>query len=174
MTFSEFLFVVVTKVIAQETSGINQVSSTFVCSEGPDKPILIGEKHLKNSIGESLVALQCIHFDFLDTHFWILKNLGFSYFEFKIRLIKLGLSFQKQKFVYLNSQPTNSQSEVPTDSQSGVIIITPKSQLYVEGTVKAFSDLQSCLTDSSWIHLILLIKLFQYKIGKTRLYYFCG
>ena len=28
---------------------------------------------------------------------------------------------------------------------------------------KAFSNLQSCLTDSSWIHLILLIKLIQYK-----------
>ena len=34
---------------------------------------------------------------------------------------------------------------------------------------KAFIDLQSCLNVSSWIHLILLIKLIQYKIGKTRI-----
>ena len=49
------------------------------------------------------------------------KYLGDSYFEFKIRLIRLGLSFQEQKFMYLNSQAT--------DSQSRVISITPKSQL---------------------------------------------
>ena len=52
------------------------------------------------------------------------RHLGFSYFELKIRLIRLirlGLSFQKQKFLSLNSQPT--------DSQSGVITITPQSQL---------------------------------------------
>ena len=36
------------------------------------------------------------------------QHLGFSYFEFKIRLIRLGLSFQKQKFLYLNSQLTDS------------------------------------------------------------------
>ena len=48
-------------------------------------------------------------------------HLSFSYFEFKIRLIRLGLSFQKPKFLYSNSQSTDSQSEV--------ITITPKSQL---------------------------------------------
>ena len=42
-------------------------------------------------------------------------DLDLSYFDFKIRL---GLSFQKQKLLYSNSQPT--------DSQSGVITITPK------------------------------------------------
>ena len=36
---------------------------------------------------------------------------------------------------------------------------------------KAVSNLQSCLTDSYWIRLILLIKLIQYKIGKTRFTY---
>ena len=36
----------------------------------------------------------------------------------------MGLSFQKQKFLYLNSQPTD------TESQAGVITITPKSQLW--------------------------------------------
>ena len=36
-------------------------------------------------------------------------------------LVRLGLSFQKQKFLYSKSQPL--------DSQSGVITITPKSQL---------------------------------------------
>ena len=52
----------------------------------------------------------------------------FHFFEFKIRLIRLGLSFQKQKFLYSNSQPP--------DSQSGVITITPKSQLWVRDTEK--------------------------------------
>ena len=56
------------------------------------------------------------------------EQLGFSYFEFKIRLIRLSLSFQKQNFLYLNSQPT--------DSQSGVTTITPKSGLWVGDTEK--------------------------------------
>ena len=47
--------------------------------------------------------------------------IEFSYFKFKIRLIRLGFSFRKQKVLFLNSQPT--------DSQSGIINITPKSQL---------------------------------------------
>ena len=45
--------------------------------------------------------------------------MNFSYFEFKITLIRLGLSFQKENILYLKSQPT--------DSQSGVITIVPKS-----------------------------------------------
>ena len=45
----------------------------------------------------------------------------FSYFEFKIKLIRLDLSFQKYKWLYLNSQPTDFQSEV--------ITIISKSQL---------------------------------------------
>ena len=45
----------------------------------------------------------------------------FSYFVFKIRLIRLGFSFKNKKILYLNSQPT--------DSQSGVITTTPQSQL---------------------------------------------
>ena len=60
-----------------------------------------------------------------ELEFWYLE---FSYFEFKIRLIKLGISFQKQKFLYMNSQPT--------DFQSGVITITLKSQLLVGDTEK--------------------------------------
>ena len=83
----------------------------------------------------------------------------FSDLVFKIRLISLGFSFRKQKVLYLNLQPT--------DCQSGVITITQ-----TEPTVsrkKAFNTLQSCLTDSSSIHLILLIQLILYKIGKTRL-----
>ena len=53
--------------------------------------------------------------------------LDFFYFEFKIRL---GFSFQKQKILYLNSQPT--------DSQSGVITITPKKQRWVGGDPESF------------------------------------
>ena len=54
----------------------------------------------------------------------------FSDFVFKIRLIRLGFSFKKLKIpeLYLNSQPT--------DSQSGVLTITPKSQLWVGDTEK--------------------------------------
>ena len=86
-----------------------------------------------------------------------LNQLGFSYFEFKIRLIRLGLSFQKQNFLYSNSQPSAFQA--------GVITITPKNT--VSGRHRrAFSNLQSCLTDSSWIHLFLLIQLIYYKIKK--------
>ena len=58
---------------------------------------------------------------------WVrVTYLFFFYFEFKIRLIKLGISFQKQKFLYLNSQPI--------DSQSGIITITPKSQMFTSHT----------------------------------------
>ena len=52
----------------------------------------------------------------------------FSDFVFKIRLIRLGFSFQKQKFLYLNSQPT--------DSQSGILTTTPQRQLWVGDTEK--------------------------------------
>ena len=51
----------------------------------------------------------------------ISMSFVFSTFVFTIRLIRLGFSFQQQKFLYLNPQPT--------DSQSGAITITPKSQL---------------------------------------------
>ena len=58
----------------------------------------------------------------------LIKELGFSYFEFKMRLIRLGLFSEKQKFLYSNSQPT--------DHQPGIITITPKSQLSVGDTEK--------------------------------------
>ena len=59
------------------------------------------------------------------------ESLGYhkiNDFVFKIRLIRLGFSYWKQKFLYLNSQPT--------DSQSGVITTTPQSQLWVGDTEK--------------------------------------
>ena len=61
-------------------------------------------------------------------------QMCFSYYEFKIRLIRQIPIFELQ----------------PTDSQSGVITITLKSQLWMGDTEK----------------LILLIKLVKYKIGK--------
>ena len=60
--------------------------------------------------------------------FWKKLHLCFSNFVFKIRLIRLGFSFQKQKNLYLNPQPT--------DSQSGVLTTTPQSQLWVGNTEK--------------------------------------
>ena len=68
-------------------------------------------------------------------------QLSFPYFEIKIRLIRLDLYFQKQKFLYLNSQPT--------DSQPGVISITPKSQLWV-------GDMEKLSVTFSHAWLILL------------------
>ena len=68
----------------------------------------------------------------------------FSYFKFKVRLIRPGLFFPKQKFLYLNSQPT--------DSQSGFIAITPKSQLWVEDTKKL-----SVTHSHAWLILFELI-----------------
>ena len=67
----------------------------------------------------------------------------FSDFVFKIRLIRLGFSFKKLKIpvLYLKSQPTNSQS--------GVIPITPTEPTVSGGHRKAFSNLQPCMTDSS-------------------------
>ena len=53
---------------------------------------------------------------------WVFLILNF---EFRIGL---DLPFQKQIFLYLNSQTT--------DSQSGVITITPKNLLWVEDTEK--------------------------------------
>ena len=61
----------------------------------------------------------------------------FSDFVFKIRLMRLGFSFQNTK----NSQPP--------DSQSGVITTTPTEPTVSGRHRKAFSNLQSCLTDSS-------------------------
>ena len=47
-------------------------------------------------------------------------HFSFSYLEFKIRLIRVGF-YPKSKIPVFKLQPT--------DSQSGVITITPKSQL---------------------------------------------
>ena len=71
------------------------------------------------------------------------KQSCYSYFVFQIRLIRLGFFFKKLKIpvLYLNSRPT--------DSQSGVITITPTEPTVSGRHRKAFCNLQSCLTDSS-------------------------
>ena len=56
------------------------------------------------------------------------SNSCFTDFVFKIRLIRLGFSFQKQRILYLNPKPT--------DSQSGVLTTTSQSQLWVGDTEK--------------------------------------
>ena len=60
-----------------------------------------------------------------------------------MRLIRLGFSFKKLKIpvLYLNSQPT--------DSQSGVITITPTEPTVNGRHKKVFSNLQSHMTDRS-------------------------
>ena len=67
----------------------------------------------------------------------------FSDFAFKIRLIRLGFFFKKIKtpVMYLNSQST--------DSQSGVITVTPTEPTVSLRHRKAFSNLQLCMTGSS-------------------------
>ena len=74
----------------------------------------------------------------------------FSHFVFKIRLIRLGLSFQKQKILYLHSQPT--------DSESGVITITPQSQLSVGDTEKlsvTFSHASLILVEFTYFYYFI-------------------
>ena len=86
------------------------------------------------------------------------KNLSFFLFWNIIQLIRWqNISKLIRPLWDLNLQPT--------DHQSAIITNTLESQLWVADR-KTFSNLQSCLTDSSWIHLILLIQLIQYKIGK--------
>ena len=55
------------------------------------------------NLGEIIYQFFLVHISFLMWYY-----LGFSYFEFKIRLIRLGLYSQKQKFLCSNSQPTDS------------------------------------------------------------------
>ena len=62
----------------------------------------------------------------MTTTMYLLHDSCFSDLVFKIRLIKLDFSFQKQK------NPTFE----PTDSQSGVLTTTPQSQLWVGDTEK--------------------------------------
>ena len=86
-------------------------------------------------------------------------TFGFSYFGFKISLIRLSLSFQKQKFLYSNSR-------------AHWFSVRCHNHYVKESTVsgrhrKALNSFQLCFTDSSWIHLILLIKLIQYNTRKT-------
>ena len=77
--------------------------------------------------------------------FFVIKQSCFSDFVFKIRLIRLDFSFQKkQKLLYLNS--------LPADSQSGVLTTTPQSQLRVEDTEKL-----SVAFSHAWLNLVEFI-----------------
>ena len=69
------------------------------------------------------------------------EKLGFSYFEFKTRLIRVDFSLQNTKIPVF---------ELTTDSKEPTVSRRHR---------KAFSNLQTCLTASSWIHLILRIQL---------------
>ena len=59
--------------------------------------------------------------------------------------IRLGLSFQKQKFMYSNLQLI--------DSQLGVITITPKSELWVGDTEKL-----SVTVSYAWLIIVEFIE----------------
>ena len=65
----------------------------------------------------------------------------FSDFVFKIRLIRLDFSFQKQKCLHLNPQPTNLQP--------GVLTTTPQSQLWVGDT-----EMLSVACSHTWLILV--------------------
>ena len=77
------------------------------------------------------------------------QQTGFYDFVFKIRLIRLGFSFQNSKIPVFELTtywfPVRSHNHY-TNKQS---------QLWVGDT----ETLQSCLTNSNWIELILLIRL---------------
>ena len=77
----------------------------------------------------------------------------FSYFKFKITLIRQALSFPKQKFLHSNSQPT--------DHQSGVINIPLKSQRWVGNTENL-----SLAFSLAWLILVEITS-FSYKNGKN-------
>ena len=62
--------------------------------------------------------------------------------------------------MYSNSQPTDSESSVRSHNHY------TKEPTVTGRHRRAFNSLQSYLTDSSWIHLILIIKLISYKIEK--------
>ena len=82
---------------------------------------------------------------------FVLKQSCFSDFVFKIRLIRLGVYFPKTKIPVF---------ELPTYWFSVRSLNHYITEPTVNGTHrKAFSNLQSCLTYSSWIRLILLIQL---------------
>ena len=104
---------------------------------------------------------KLIHKIIVQHHFIFEINWVFPILNLKLKISTLGLSFQKQKFLYSSSQPTGSRSWA----------IHRRHNCEWETQKKTFSSLQSYWTDSSWIHSILLIKLIQYKIGKTRMYW---
>ena len=82
----------------------------------------------------------------LDWSWWVRSfQLSFSYFELIIRLIRLDLSFHQQKFLCLNLQPT--------DHQSRVITITPKSKL--RDTEKRSIDFSNVSFLPVKIHLLI-------------------
>ena len=73
-------------------------------------PFHFSGKLVKNGVESSLNYFKFVKYT---------ADLCFSDFVFKIRLIRLCLSFPKQKILCLNSQPTDSQSGIlPTTAQN--------------------------------------------------------
>ena len=89
------------------------------------------------------------------------KQLDFSYFEFKIRLIWLDFSFRKQKHRVLVFKLTNYWSASSQESYHHTKELTVNRR-----HKKCWSIIQSCMTIS---RKILLFKLIQHKIWKTRM-----
>ena len=101
------------------------------------------------------ILLECILVGCLFFHAKLFYHFNWvsPIFEFKIRLIRLGLSFQNQKI--LSSKLTSCWFSIRSNNQN-----TTEPTVSVRHR-KALSNLQSCMADSSCIHLILLIKLIQ-------------
>ena len=89
-------------------------------------------RRMRNRCKFSIAIMEKLHPESLNIYLYqnvpllLLGLLGFSYIEFKLSLIRLGFSFQKHEFLYLNAQLTDSQSRT----------ITPKDQLWVGDTEK--------------------------------------
>ena len=102
------------------------------------------------------ILINMCYVDRLAIAYYVCVGFLFFRFFFKIRLIKPGFPFQETKihiFELTNYRfSVRSHNHYTKDPTVGGI------------HRKAFSSFQSCLTDSSWSHLILLIQL-KYRSG---------
>ena len=88
-------------------------------------------------------------------HFIVHKLAFFCYFECRIRIMRLDLSFQKTKIPVF-------EFTTYWFSDSGVITTTPTEPTVSERHRKTFSSIQSCLTDSTLNPISFQVKSYQY------------
>ena len=117
------------------------------------RPDTLGTRH-PSSVCWEIWATSRWYASYWNAYLFIKKYMEFSYFEFKIRLIRLGLSFELTTYWFILSHSHYTKETT----------IRGRNR-------KVTSDLRWYLPDSSWIHLILLIKLIKYKTEKNAIMY---